>query len=330
MWNTETQLIQKIRTAKKIWLSTHKNSDGDGLGSEVAFYHALKSISKDVRVVHNDRAPQRYSFLTAKINLHDGHENLAYHPEDIALIFDTHDPLLCEPFFEKLRQKNVPIFFIDHHVPVKKVIENVAYLIDENACCTGEIVFDLIQKMGIEVNSDIATALYASLLFDTQNFKYLRNSAKPFDMASQLLKLGANHLLIQKNIFDNWSVDKMNYLSLLIKNVDYRDHHKIALIKIEKKNLIAFNLSSDDVSDFVDLFMSIQSLEVAIVIREEEENTFKLSFRSRTHEVLSWAQRFNGGGHLYSSGAWIKDSQENIIQCIESLIKDQKLQKLTS
>lgn len=330
MWKSETDYIRKIQSARKIWLSTHKNADGDGLGSEMAFFHALEQISKDVSIVHNDQSPLRYSFLTENTRLYSPTENLDLQAQDLAIIFDTHDPLLCSPFFEQLQSKKVPILFIDHHVPNRSNMENIYDLINENACCTGEIVFELIQKMKIQINPKMATALYASLLFDTQNFKYIRNSEKPFEMASQLIKLGANHLQIQKNIFDNWSVNKMNFLSLLIQNVDYRDAQKIALIKIGRKHLIDFKLSSDDVTDFVDLFMSIQSLEVAIVIREEDVNDFKLSFRSRSHEVLSWAESFNGGGHLYSSGAWVKDSEKNIIARIDSLIKSQGLKKLSS
>lgn len=330
MWNSEIDVILKIKSARKIWLSTHKNADGDGLGSEMAFYQALLQIDKDVQVVHNDESPKRYSFLTDHVSLKSPSDQLYLQEGDIALIFDTHDPLLCSPFFEQLQEKKIPIFFVDHHVPKKQKLQNVYYLIDENACCTGEIVFELIQKMQIQINSKMATALYASLLFDTQNFKFIRNSAKPFDMAAELLRFGADHLLIQKNIFDNWSVNKMNFLSLLIQNVDYREQQKIALIKIGKKQLSDFKLHADDVSDFVDLFMSIQSLEVAIVIREENNNDFKLSFRSRTHEVLTWAQSFNGGGHLFSSGAWVQDSLENVIARIDILIQNQSIKKLSS
>ncbi len=323
-------ILQKIRSARKIWLSTHKNADGDGLGSEMAFFHALQSISKDVHVFHNDEAPRRYSFLTDQVQVHTPEEKISLHENDLAIIFDTHDPALCSPFFELLQKNKVTTLFIDHHVPIRPPLENVFDLIDENACCTGEIVFELIQMMGIQIDPKMATALYASLLFDTQNFKFIRNSSKPFEMAAQLLKLGANHLLIQKNIFDNWSVNKMNFLSLLIRNVDYRDDQKIALIRIGRKNLNDFSLSSDDVSDFVDLFMAIQSLEVAVVIREENKDDYKLSFRSRTHEVLSWAQSFNGGGHLYSSGAWVNESEANIMARLDSLILSQHQKKLSS
>ncbi len=323
-------ILQKIRSARKIWLSTHKNADGDGLGSEMAFYHALKSIAKDVALVHNDESPKRYSFLTDKTPILSPQDDLDLQANDLAIIFDTHDPALCSPLYNELQNKKVTVLFVDHHVPIRQPLENVFDLIDENACCTGEIVFELIQVMGIAIDSKMATALYASLLFDTQNFKFIRNSPKPYDMASALLKLGADHLMIQKNIFDNWSVNKMNYLSLLIQNVDYRNDQKIALIRIARKNLADFKLNSDDVSDFVDLFMSIQSLEVAVVIREEALNDYKLSFRSRTHEVLSWAQSFNGGGHLYSSGAWINDTEANIMSRIDSLIDLQNQKKLSS
>jgi len=328
--NREMDINQKIKSARKIWLSTHKNADGDGLGSEMAFFHALKSMAKEVFVVHNDTSPERYSFLIENTPIHSANENLDLHESDLAIIFDTHDANLCAPFFDLLQKKKVTFLFIDHHVPIRQKIENVIDLIDENACCTGEIVFELIQKLQIKLTPKIATSLYASLLFDTQNFKFIRNSAKPYDMASTLLKHGADHLLIQKNIFDNWSINKMNFLSLLIRNVDYRENHKIALIRIGRQQLVDFDLDSDDVSDFVDLFMSIQSLEVAIVIREEKTNDFKLSFRSRTHEVLSWAQNFNGGGHLYSSGAWVTDTEENIFGKLDALIKNRNLKKLSS
>lgn len=316
---------QKIKSARKIWLSTHKNADGDGLGSEMAFFHALKSISKEVFIVHNDISPERYSFLIENTKIHSPNESLDLQENDLAIIFDTHDPNLCSPFFELLQKKRITVIFIDHHVPIRKNIENVIDIIDEKACCTGEIVFDLIEKLQIKLSSKIATSLYASLLFDTQNFKFIRNSSKPYEMASVLLKNGADHILIQKNIFDTWSINKMNFLSLLIRNVDYRENQKIALIRIGRQQLVDFDLDSDDVSDFVDLFMSIQSLEVAIVIREEKKNDFKLSFRSRTHEVLSWAQNFNGGGHLYSSGAWVNDTEDNINAKLEALIKNRNL-----
>jgi nanoRNase/pAp phosphatase (c-di-AMP/oligoRNAs hydrolase) len=68
--------------------------------------------------------------------------------------------------------------------------------------------------------------------------------------------------------------------------------------------------------------MTTKSLEVSVVIREENINYHKLSFRSRSGEILSWAQQFGGGGHLYSAGAWVEDSASNILKKIHQQITE--------
>ena len=87
----------------------------------------------------------------------------------------------------------------------------------------------------------------------------------------------------------------------------------VALISITKADLKEFNLIADDVSDIVDMFMSLKSLVVSIVIREEDRNFYKLSFRSRDYEILSWAREFGGGGHLRAAGAWVHDTYPAIL-----------------
>lgn len=325
IYTKRMNLLPILKKAKTIWLSTHKSADGDGLGSEIAFYHALKNENYPVKIIHNDSAPQRYQFLLEGIEVvaADKIDKNVFTTEDIAIVFDTHDPKLCAPLFEYLQEVSSKIIFIDHHIIFEKKIENVIYQINEKASCTGEIVLDLINKMNIKLDANIATALYTSLLFDTQNFKFQRDSAKVFDMAKELIQAGASHNRIHSFLFDNWSVNKMNYLSKLISEVTYKND-EIALIHITKSDLKEFSLSTDDVSDLVDLFMSVKNLKGSIVIREDAHNYFKLSFRSRTYEILSWARDFGGGGHLHSAGAWVHDSYENILKKINSQIDEKK------
>ncbi|MEQ1723578.1 MAG: DHH family phosphoesterase [Pseudobdellovibrio sp.] len=314
-----------LDSAKTIWLSTHKSADGDGLGAEVALYHALKSLNYNVKIIHNDLSPLRYHFLLDGIEILDANkvDRNVFGAQDLALIFDTHDPKLCSPLFGFLQDAGCKTAFIDHHVVFEKKIENVIYHINENASCTGEITLDLIKDLNISLTQTIASCLYTSLVFDTQSFKLQRDSVKVFDMAKELILAGANHNQIYHYLFDNWTINKMNYLSRLINQVSYKNN-TIAIICITKSDLKEFNLSTDDVSDLVDLFMSVKNLEASIVVREEAYNYYKLSFRSRTYEILSWAREFGGGGHLYSAGAWVHDSEENIIKKIHAQIDTKK------
>lgn len=318
-------LLPILNSAKTIWLSTHKSADADGLGSEIALYHALKKNNYRVNIIHNDLVPTRYQFLLDGIDTLDATkiEHNLITSEDLAIIFDTHDPKLCSPLFDILQQSKAKIMFVDHHIVFEKKLSNVLYNINENASCTGEIVMEIIKKLNIELDLNIATALYASLIFDTQNFKFQRDSVKVFDMAKELVVAGADHAQIYSHLFDNWSTNKMNYLAKLISTVEYRNN-AFAIICITKTDLKEFELKTDDVSDLVDLFMAVKNLEGSIVVREDAHNFFKLSFRSRTQEVLSWARAFGGGGHLRSAGAWVHDSSENILSQIHRQIDNRK------
>ena len=315
------KLTKRILQYTNIYLSTHKNADGDGLGSEVALYHALKKINKNVQLIANEEIPHRYSFLKKNLTFftNENLKSIKPDPDSVFIIFDTHDPKLCENIYNYAQANNILLIFIDHHVPFKSINNNVEYYIDEEVSCTGEIVYNLIESLDIAIDPEIATALYASLIFDTQNFKHIKNE-HTFILATKLIKLGANHKKIQHHIFDNWTIKKMQFLSDLVTHVEFKSSNRVALIRISKTDLSKFSLNNDDVSDFIDLFMQIQNLEIAIVLREEGDQYFKMSFRGRTQEVLSWAQSFGGGGHRYSSGAWVSDSEKNILNQIQNLV----------
>jgi bifunctional oligoribonuclease and PAP phosphatase NrnA len=312
-----------VSAADRIWLSTHISADGDGLGSEMAFYHALKSKGLNPQLVHNDSVPKRYSFLIENIQIQNSHEMMSnqFNSNDICFVFDTHDPKLCEPLFTKLREAKVKIIFIDHHISNKDQFENCLYIIDENASCTGELTYQIIQKLNVGLNTLMAEALYTSLIFDTQNYRTMRDPIKILSMAQIFVEHGARHKEIYTHLFDNWSVDKFNYLAKLITKVSYKNNDT-AIITISKSDLIEYKLSGDDVSDLVDLFMGLKNLKISIVLREEDHQSYKLSFRSRKNEILSWAREFGGGGHLYSAGAWVTDSESNIINKLNTLIKN--------
>ena len=311
-----------LKTAKKVWLSTHISADGDGLGSETAFYLALKKTGRDVSVIHNDPPPVRYEFLTSGIEILAANEvtSQRFSEHDICFIFDTHDPKLCQPLLDQLLKAHVKIIFVDHHVSHKCNLDNAVFHIDESASCTGELALDMIEALKIPLDKAIASSLYASLIFDTQNFKNMRNPVKILEMGKKLIEAGADHKSINRALFENWTINKFNYLSKLIKQVTYKNNDT-AIISITKKDLSEFNLNTDDVSDIVDLFMGLKNLNVSIVIREESHDFYKLSFRSRKNEILSWAREFGGGGHLHSAGAWVTAPESQILEKINSLIQ---------
>lgn len=57
------QVVEILKTKQRILLLTHKNPDGDAIGSILALYLSLKKLGKDVVAVCNDPAPAVFEYL---------------------------------------------------------------------------------------------------------------------------------------------------------------------------------------------------------------------------------------------------------------------------
>lgn len=319
---TEADLKQLIISSKNIILTTHKNSDGDGIGSLAGLCWALASIGKKVTFFHNDEIPLRYSFLTdglQKIFFTESTDKNLLNEYDLVIVLDTHQGDLCNPLFDKACAANKSVVFIDHHLTQKTNLKNCSYFVDPTAASTGEIVYNLIEKLNITITKQIAKALYSSLTFDTQAFKLTRNSYRSHLIASELVKYDIDTESIQRSLFANWTIAKMNFLSVLIKGSKNFKNGRVIGITISKKNLADYDLLGDDVSDLLDLFTLIKSVEFCYCIREIEPQYYKISFRSiGNNQAFELAELFSGGGHGTSAGAWVKSD----LASIENKIKN--------
>lgn len=303
------QIIDAIHTAKTVLLSTHRQCDGDGLGSQLAVYHALRKSGKNVQVVNVDETPSKYAFLypDAHIKYFNQHPDLKI-SADVCLIFDTNDERMLGTLFEKFRSGCKQIFFLDHH----PALDSAAPLpkgsfIDTAAASTGEIAYRLIKSLNIPIDTDIAKALYTSITFDTQLYRYVRNSPTSHRIAAELLEHPIDANEINRFLFGNQTVKKMAFLAKALNQIEYFCDGSVAILKILDKDLFHYDLQPDDARDVIDVVMNIETIQVAALFREDGGENYKLSLRSKGQvNVLRIAEKLGGGGHLYAAGAFVK------------------------
>jgi bifunctional oligoribonuclease and PAP phosphatase NrnA len=303
------QIVKDIQAAKTILLTTHRQCDGDGLGAQLGMYHALRALGKNVRVLNVDATPNKYRFLTpdSYIQYFDSHHDLIQ-DVSLAIVFDTNDYRLLEPLYAEIEKNCKKILFVDHHPVLKTGPEPTAgSVINTNAASTGEMVFDIIKALGAPMNRDIARALYTSIAFDTQIFRYVRNSYRSHEIAAELLHYETEPSIIHKHIFGNFTALKYKYLSKVLSEMVFFYKDRLVFLQISSQELSQYGLSADDSRDLVDMMMNIESVEIAVVIREDEIGHFKVSLRSKGHfDVNALAETLGGGGHVFSAGASIK------------------------
>ena len=135
-----------IKRYDRFLITTHVRADGDGIGSEVALYYALKRMGKSVSIA-NDSRVRRFISLSFRIRVYV-HPEI---PKDRAEVVFTLD---C-PTLDRLGKtqgiipKDAIIINIDHHVSNEHF--GKINWVSEEMCATGEIVLHLLKGGNIDI-----------------------------------------------------------------------------------------------------------------------------------------------------------------------------------
>ncbi len=312
-------LIHDIKKSQRIILTTHKSCDSDGLGSILALHDSLQSIGKKVQSLSIGEVPKRYNFMKHHGRV-ETYPKQALQEADLALIFDTNDPLYVEPLYSDLLKKTKKQVFIDHHCPVQNS-SKLNLLIDENAASTGELCHILLEEMKIPITKEVARSLYISIMFDTHMFRSSKNLSQAFYTCSKLCHhVDANE--IYNELFCQYDHKNWQDIIKLLNQVQYNKDHSVAFIECSYEQFQKNSLSIFHILDILDWVMKVQSVLVGFISIEKKTQLYKLSFRSKKGvNVASLAESLGGGGHIRSAGATLSDySRDKIIKLAEKAI----------
>jgi len=313
-----SQVPRLLRLAGSVWLTTHPQADGDGLACEAAMYLALKNMGKSVKIMNFEEPGDKYRFLfhpahhqadASPIRVQVFDAELEPAPPDIIVLFDTNDFRLIEPIITwramlKEAGHEVPIVIIDHH---QGEAPPEAYLwTDSNAASSGEVLHHLLRALNVNIDKRIAAALYASLVFDTQNFRFIRSSASSHKLAAELLPLIDDPEGIHEALFANLTPSKLGFLATALSALRIESEGTLAVVTLQKEIFHRYKAEANDSGDVIDMALNVNSVKIALLLREESQGVWKVSLRSkRGYSVLEAAQSLGGGGHRNAAGATV-------------------------
>ena len=309
--NNIDNIIGYINGSNYFVVTSHISPDGDNIGSTLSMYYALNKLGKNVFYVLDDSSPLNLKFLLKDIKILRSEE---FELEDYSIIaLDCGDKKrIC--LSDEIVNNAKKIICIDHHA------SNDHYgdfnYIDIDASSTCELVYNFLKRFS-QVNNlnlideKIATCLYTGLVTDTGNFAYANAHPSSFEMAKDLLLIGAKKEEIIQNVFQS---NPYNYYKLLGEALNTLDivNTKVASIMITKEMLKRNVISFNDLDGITPYTRDIDGVEVGILLKEKKENEIKISLRSKNYvNVSEIAKKFNGGGHIRAAGCTIYDSIEN-------------------
>lgn len=298
---------ETIAGAKSIIILSHVNPDGDTLGAMTALYNGinlnLKRDDLETDMVYNGIIPESYKFLP-NIDKAKSPKDLAKNRVydlaiaiDIAAMDRMGDSL---PFFKNAKIK----MNIDHH-KTNNGFGDVNF-VRGDACCAGEVLFDIYTNLKFKIDNDVATGLYTSFLTDTGAFRYENTSAVTLQKSAELINYGANPSLISRYCYETKPKNMVMLHAHCLVNAKFYEDNKIAGICITNKDMDKYNAQNDYTEGLVEELRRIKTTEISFVLKEVDENTTKVSLRSKEKDISAVAQVFGGGGHTFAAGCTIR------------------------
>ncbi|RMG91006.1 MAG: bifunctional oligoribonuclease/PAP phosphatase NrnA [Zetaproteobacteria bacterium] len=306
-----SSLCRAVRESSRIVLTTHRNPDGDGIGSQIALFHGLRLLGKPVQMHNRDGVPRIYRFLAGSEQIGQGQWPEASAAGDLVICLDSGSQQrlgLSASFFDGARVAN-----IDHHLSNTRFGDYV--VVDPRYCATGAMVFDFLLAMKIPVNAEIAQALYTSLLTDTCGFRLASVDASVHRLAADLVECGASPWDISMHVYESRRLASMRLLGLCLESLELHDGGRSAWLAVTADMYRETGADVEDTEGLIDYARSIDGVEVAVLIRadESEHGSWKISFRGKSHaDVGKLASSLGGGGHPHAAGCRMQGDLEKV------------------
>lgn len=312
--DTLKKIYSEIKKYDLIYIVRHIGPDPDAISSQIALRDAIKLTFPNKEVYAFGVSVSKFKY----IGHIDKPINFDY---DKALVITLDIP-------NKSRvdgltvDKFKHIIKIDHH-PFVEDFNGIEY-IDTTACSTTEILLDLINNTRLKMDKTIAERLLIGIISDSNRFLFNPVNENIFFKVGELIK--KYKINIQKIYQDIYMrpMSEIRLMGYIASNLKVTKN-KFAYIILENDIVSSFNADASSASNMVNDFSNIEEFVVWLFVTYDTKNqVYKVNIRSRGPVINEIAKKYNGGGHIYSSGARVKTKEEldNLLVDYDNLCKE--------
>jgi phosphoesterase RecJ-like protein len=312
-WDRAVELIE---AADEVCLACHIAPDGDALGSMLALAQALHALGKRCLASFGEpfAVPAILRFLPGQEFLVEP----ARMPAAPALMIslDAAGQARLGSLAEAAGRAGA-LIVIDHHA------SNVGFggvrLVDPDAAATAVLVEELIRRLGVPLDGDIAQGLYAGLASDTGSFKYPCTTPEVHDLAGRLLAAGVRPEEVSRELWDRAPFGYLQVLAGALSRArlerDAADGRGLVWTTIARSDREARDVPYDQLEGVIDQLRRTDEAEVAVVLKENDRGEWYVSTRAKgAVDVGRACVALGGGGHRTAAAftmggepAWIID-----------------------
>ncbi|MCP4575883.1 MAG: bifunctional oligoribonuclease/PAP phosphatase NrnA [Deltaproteobacteria bacterium] len=298
------RVVGLLEGGDRFLLMTHEDPDVDGLGSMLALGKSLTDLGKEVVLLLQKPLKPPLLLLT-------GAERMmpVSKPDGASEIKRKFDAVLALDCAERERlgvclgawSGGGVTINIDHHAT--NTFFGQHNLVDANSSSTGELLYRLIRAGGFPLDFEIAENLFAAIQSDTGSFRFTNTTSRTMRIAADLVAYGVKPWEISRRILNGYGPVRLKLLAMALARVEFHNEGRIGMMVLSKEMFNESGAHGSDSEGFVDYPRYVEGVELAVMISEKDENTYKFSIRSNAFvNVAELASRFGGGGHVKAAG----------------------------
>ena len=301
---TDIELVAaQLRSRDRFLLTAHEGPDGDALGSLLGMHHLLTQLGKDsvmFMAAKEFPLPIEYRFLPLEEVFHEPPADVA----DRTVVFLDCGNIDRMPL-DFLSAGGNEVINIDHHH------DNTRFgdlnLVDVEASCTAEIVYELAVLLGATITREMAAALYVGLVTDTGKFMYENTDARTHRIAADLIEAGVDVDDTYRRLYEHVPLEKLRLVARALGGIQRHCNDLLVLTYITAADYEATGAGEEMTEGIVDHLRSVEGAKVAAAIRDLGDRgraARKVSLRSSEGDVdvSAIARKHGGGGHKRAAG----------------------------
>jgi phosphoesterase RecJ-like protein len=308
---------EKILKSNYTAIVCHQNPDGDTLGSAFALSEALTGLNKNNDVLCVDELPKKFEYMNDIKLIHE----YEYGKYDLTIVVDSGDLKLTGNIFNDIDFNKLDSINIDHH-GTNSEYAKINY-VDSSYSSASELILFFIRELGVTPSKKVAEYLYTGIVTDTGQFAYSYTSKRTHENAGYLIECGAEFSKIHYDIFKQMPLQKLLLMKQMLHNMKLVEDNSIAVSLLSLDDFKMSNATAQDSDSLVNTLLAVDTVKVAVLIRQLDDNTFKASFRSMDGIDISVAAKsIGGGGHKQAAGAaYTSNLSEAINVVLEAIEK---------
>lgn len=295
-------VAERIRAGRNFLITSHRNPDGDALGSGLALQRLIRQLGKEAKVQVRDGFGKPLLNIPGASDVTITDTLPADYPNAYDAVFTMECPEVERTGYPVLPG---PVVNIDHHLG-NTMYGEINYL-DLDAPSVGEMVLQINRRhLGLPLDRETATAMYVSLATDTGFFRYHNTTLRTFQAAEELVRAGVVPGDVSLWINESSPRGAIKLLGLCLTTLELTADDRIATITLPKRFFADAGAQAEDTEGIVNYGRMIEGVLVSALLKEIDDHSTRVSMRAKPGvDVQQVAAMFGGGGHAAASGCTI-------------------------